>query len=124
MSIESNAEIVQRLDDVLDPCSCMTDNPVSIVELGLVEEIERDDETVRIELLPTTPMCMYMTQIIDEAEAEVVKIDGIEDVDVSQNVEDMWRPERMSDELRQAKEEQFGSQLREGPDSSEPVSHS
>lgn len=117
MSIESNVEIVQRLDDVLDPCSCMTDNPVSIVELGLVEEIKRDDEMVNIELLPTTPMCMYMTQIIDEAEAEVLKIDGIEDVDVSQNVEDMWRPERMDDELQQAKEEQFGSQLQDGPES-------
>jgi metal-sulfur cluster biosynthetic enzyme len=48
---------------------------------------------------------MYMTQIIDEAEAEVSKIDGIDSVDVSQNVEDMWRPERMDDELQQAKKE-------------------
>jgi ATP-binding protein involved in chromosome partitioning len=109
-------EILERLDDVLDPCSCMTDNPVSIVELGLVNEIDREGGSVSIELLPTTPMCMYMAQIIDEAEAEVSKVDGIEDVDVSQNVEDMWRPERMDDELQQAKEERFGSQLQEVPD--------
>jgi metal-sulfur cluster biosynthetic enzyme len=108
-------EVVERLDDVLDPCSCMTDNPVSIVELGLLNDIEREDGSVSIELLPTTPMCMYMTQIIDEAETEVSKIDGVDDVDVSQNVEDMWRPERMADELQQAKDE-VGSQLKGAAD--------
>jgi ATP-binding protein involved in chromosome partitioning len=108
-------EVVERLDDVLDPCSCMTENPVSIVELGLLNEIERENGSVSIELLPTTPMCMYMTQIIDEAEAEVSKIDGVDNVDVSQNVEDLWRPERMDDELQQAKEE-VGAQLQEAPD--------
>jgi ATP-binding protein involved in chromosome partitioning len=110
-------EVVERLDDVLDPCSCMTDNPVSIVELGLLNDIQRENGSVSIELLPTTPMCMYMTQIIDEAEAEVSKIDGVDNVDVSQNVEDLWRPERMDDELQQAKEE-VGSQLQEAPDAS------
>jgi len=110
------AEVVERLDDVLDPCSCMTDNPVSIVELGLLNDIERENGSVSIELLPTTPMCMYMTQIIDEAEAEVSKIDGIEDVEVHQNVEDIWRPERMDDDLRQAKKERFESQLSETSD--------
>ena len=108
-------EVVERLDDVLDPCSCMTDNPVSIVELGLVNEIERENGSVSIELLPTTPMCMYLTQIIDEAEAEVSKIDDVNTVDVSQNVEEMWRPERMDEELQQAKDE-VGSQLQEAPD--------
>jgi metal-sulfur cluster biosynthetic enzyme len=116
MSSASNEDIVERLDDVLDPCSCMTDNPVSIVELGLVNGIDIHEETVNIELLPTTPMCMYMTQIIDEAETEVRKVDGVEEVEVVQNVEDLWRPERMDDELQQAKEERFGSQLQEVPD--------
>jgi ATP-binding protein involved in chromosome partitioning len=92
-------EIVDRLDDALDPCSCMTDDPVSIVELGLVSEIDREADAVDIELLPTTLMCMYMTQMIAEAEAEVLKIDGVENFEVHQNVEDLWRPERMDEEL-------------------------
>lgn len=108
-------EVVERLDDVLDPCSCMTDNPVSIVELGLVNEIERENGAVSIELLPTTPMCMYMTQIIDEAEAEVSKINGVDTVDVSQNVEELWQPERMDKGLQQNKKE-VGSQLQDAPD--------
>ena len=111
-------DIIARLDDVLDPCSCMTDDPVSIVELGLVENVERDGGSVSIELLPTTPMCMYMTQIIDESESEVKKIDGVEEVEVSQNVDDLWRPERMDEELRQTKEQKFGSKLQETPDAS------
>jgi len=53
--------IIAQLDDVFDPCSCMTDDPVSIVELGLVENVERDGGSVSIELLSTTPICMYIT---------------------------------------------------------------
>lgn len=109
-------EVIERLNDVLDPCSCMTDNPVSIVELGLVNDIHREGTEITIELLPTTPMCMYMTQIIDEAKTEVSKIHGIEHVEIRQNVEDLWRPERMDDDLRQKKEEQFGAQKQEALD--------
>lgn len=95
----------------------MTDNPVNIVELGLVEDIKIEDGSVSIQLLPTTPMCMYMTQIMDEAEAEVRKLDGVEEVEITQNVEDMWRPERMDDELLEAKKERLDAQQPPTPQS-------
>lgn len=118
MATELDQRVVNQLDEVLDPCSCMTDNPVSIVDLGLVNEIEWQDGSVDIELLPTTPMCMYMTQIMDEAEEEVLKLDDVEEVEITQNVEDIWRPERMDDELLEAKRERFeaGVQAQDVPD--------
>ena len=109
MTTELIQRILAQLGKVLDPCSCMTDTPVSIVELGLIEEIEVDGSSVEVELVPTTPMCLYMAQIVDEAEAEVMKLDEIEAVRVTQNVEELWLPERMNDELLQAKEERFGA---------------
>jgi metal-sulfur cluster biosynthetic enzyme len=59
---------------------------------------------------------MYMTQIIDEAVMEVEKLSGVESVEVDQNIEDMWRPDRMSDELRDAREQRLGPELRSGPE--------
>ena len=112
----TETHVVEQLDNVLDPCSCMTDQPVSIVNLGLVNEVTIEGTPVHVELLPTTPMCMYMTQIIDEAAAEVRKLDGVADVEIEENIEDMWRPERMSDDLQEAREQRLGPQLQEAAD--------
>jgi metal-sulfur cluster biosynthetic enzyme len=109
MSVESQAtqdHVVQQLEEVLDPCSCNTASPVSIVELGLVEEIQVEDRSVSIRLLPTSPMCLYMGQIMRDAEREVQKIDAIDDVDIEiiNATEKMWRPERLSDDLKKARD--------------------
>jgi metal-sulfur cluster biosynthetic enzyme len=109
----TETHIVEQLDNVLDPCSCMTDQPVSIVDLGLVNEVSIEGQSVHLELLPTTPMCMYMTQIIDEAAAEVRKLDDVADVEIEENIEDMWRPERMSDDLQEAREQRLDPRLQE-----------
>ncbi|MUV85551.1 DUF59 domain-containing protein [Natronomonas sp. CBA1123] len=109
MSVESQAtqdHVVQQLEEVLDPCSCNTASPVSIVELGLVEEIQVEDRSVSIRLLPTSPMCLYMGQIMRDAEREVQKIDAIDDVDIEiiNATEKMWRPERLSEDLKKARD--------------------
>lgn len=93
--------VVEALGEVLDPCSCMTDSPISVVELGLVETVSVSDRTAEITLVPTTPMCLYMTQIIDDAEAAVGSLNEIDTVEIEQDVTTMWRPERMAPHLRE-----------------------
>lgn len=101
------SDIIQRvnakLDEVLDPCSCLTEMPLSIVELGLVEDITVEGGAVEVELVPTTPMCLYMGDIIKEAESEIGRLEDIEEVTVAQNIENLWYPDRMDDELRREK---------------------
>lgn len=97
---EIRRRVRERMRNVLDPCSCMTDSPVNIVELGLVEAIEVRDSTVDIRLVPTTPMCTYMTQIIEDVQNTVGQLEGIDEVSVTQNLEIVWGPDRMSDELQ------------------------
>jgi hypothetical protein len=46
-------------------------------------------------------------------EDEVSKLDRVEAVTVTQNVEDLWRPNRMDEELQQAREERFAAEFRE-----------
>jgi metal-sulfur cluster biosynthetic enzyme len=93
--------VIEALGDVLDPCSCMTDSPVSIVELGLVEDVTVTEGVAELTLVPTTPMCLYMTQIIDDADAAVGSLDGIDAVRIEQDVTTMWRPSRMAPSLRE-----------------------
>ena len=38
-------DVKARLEEVLDPCSCMSEHPVSIVDLGLVDDIEWDESS-------------------------------------------------------------------------------
>lgn len=113
MAVDSRASeerVLDRLGNVLDPCSCATENPVSIVDLGLVEEVHLDDESVSVRFLPTSPMCLYMGQIMDDAERELLELDGVRDVDleVIDATEKMWRPDRLADDLREARD---GKQL-------------
>lgn len=99
MSVIDIEAVYHRLERVLDPCSCLTDRPVSIVELGLIERVDVDGSSVNIELVPTSPVCLYMAQIIEEVEAEVGALDDIDDVSVTQTTDILWRPERMDEEL-------------------------
>ncbi|WP_187433012.1 hypothetical protein [Natronococcus pandeyae] len=55
---------------------------------------------------------------MDEAEAEGLKIEEVDAVEITESVQKMWRPERMADHLQQAREERFGTQLRDVLDSS------
>ena len=94
-------EVVRdRMREVLDPCSCMTDSPVDIVALGLVQNIRLEDECAHITLVPTTPMCVYMTQIIEDVKNSIGELNSIKEVIVDQDLQTMWTHERMSSDLQ------------------------
>ena len=105
--------VYDRLDRVLDPCSCLTERPLSIVELGLVESVEVDDGSVAVELVPTSPVCLYMAQIVEEVEAEVNRLDGVDEVVVEQLIDVLWRPERMDPDLLREKQARAEERLSE-----------
>ena len=96
--------VYERLDRVLDPCSCLTERPLSIVELGLVEHVAVDGGCVSIELVPTSPVCLYMAQIIEEVTEEVSRLDDVDEVVVEQTIDVLWRPERMDPNRLQEKQ--------------------
>lgn len=97
---EVTDQIIDRIRAVLDPCSCLTDSPVNIVDMGLVESVEIEGTSVEIELVPTSPMCLYMAEIMDEVKAEVSALDAVEEVHVRQNIETIWRPNRLAEHLK------------------------
>jgi len=107
MATTLESRIHAELEQVLDPCSTFTDNPVNIVDLGLVEEVTVEDGVATIRLLPTNQMCMYMMNMSDEIQERLAEFDELEDVQVTQENGKLWTPVRMSDEARQERRQIF-----------------
>jgi len=111
----SKDAVIDELSTVLDPCSCKTEEPVNIVDLGLVENVAVDDGAVSIRLVLTSNVCMYFVEMSEEIIERVGDIEGVEDVEVDQETEKVWTPSRMADERRQSREERFHKRMnREG----------
>lgn len=100
---ETERRVVDALTDVLDPCSCFTDEPVDIVDLGLVEDVRVEDGTAEVELLLTSPGCTYLPYIERDVEETVQRVEGVHAVEVIQITDQIWTRERMADDVREAR---------------------
>lgn len=100
-----------RLEEVIDPCSCFTEEPVNIVDLGLVESVSVDGGTVRVELLLTSQGCTYSPYIRRDIEQRVGALDGVEGVEVSEVTDRIWTRDRMDREVRRARRERFRARM-------------
>jgi metal-sulfur cluster biosynthetic enzyme len=110
------ADVKAQLEEVLDPCSCMSDNPVNIVDLGLVDDIEWDEssETVTVHLLLTSQRCTYFLDIDDEICERVGELPDVSDVEVHQVTSgEIWTADRMAEDERQARRERFEQRVEE-----------
>jgi metal-sulfur cluster biosynthetic enzyme len=106
------AAIRDELLEVLDPCSCMSEHPVNIVDLGLLEDITVDDGDVEITLLLTSQRCTYFLDINDEVRERVGALPEVDSVEVHQDTSgEIWTRERMSDQERTARRERFRAQM-------------
>lgn len=102
MSEEREAEIRQRLNAVLDPCSVAAGRPMGLADMGLVERIELVDGDaggVEVFLRLTSPACYLMTHLRDWIMAE---LDGTADGPVTVHVDEGldWSPRLIAPHLR------------------------
>ena len=103
-----------QLREVLDPCSCITDNPIDLVDLGIIDDITVDAEAgeAEVDILLTSQRCMYVIDIVDEIEERVASVEGIETVEVHQVTSGkVWTAERMSEEQRKERRERFQARV-------------
>jgi metal-sulfur cluster biosynthetic enzyme len=96
----SRQEIYAALATVYDTCSLFNGTRLNIVEMGLVHDVEQEGSSIRVRLLLTDPMCLYLfemrSQIIDSLSA----LPGVETVEVEPVAGKLWWPERMAPEAR------------------------
>jgi len=88
------AEVIAVLQSIYDP-----EIPVNIYELGLIYDLEVDEETraVRVLMTLTTPMCPVAESMPGEVESRLRDIEGVGEIIVDLTWEPQWGPERMSE---------------------------
>jgi len=87
-------ELLLALDRVVEPCSVLTGNPVSILAMGLLESLAYEAGHVRVVLCLTDPGCVHFRGMRDYITDELRRLPGVATVDVSLTTEKVWTPDR------------------------------
>jgi metal-sulfur cluster biosynthetic enzyme len=69
--------VLDALEEVVDPCSVAHGRPLSIVDMGLLRDLEIVDGVVTIGLYLTSPVCTMIVKFQEMAEAALLPIRGI-----------------------------------------------
>ncbi len=94
--LQLEEKVVTMLKTVFDP-----EIPVDIYSLGLVYNIEIDDDAnLKIDMTLTAPNCPAADFIIDDARIKLESIEGIKSVDIRLVFEPVWDKDMMSDEAK------------------------
>lgn len=89
------------LDTIIDPCSAANGTDLSIVEMGLLDDIRIQDGHVDVDLMVTSPMCTMIPYFIKEIRRDVGELDGVESVEVAADNGLEWVPSMMSDDAKE-----------------------
>ncbi|ABU56787.1 metal-sulfur cluster assembly factor [Roseiflexus castenholzii] len=94
------------VDDVMtvlrrcyDPC-CQ-ERQVSVVDMGLIEQVRVSGRQIDIDIVLTTGWCPFSLHLLQMMEEEVKRIQGVEAVNVQITWNVPWSPERLSATARE-----------------------
>ena len=90
--------IVDALRDVYDPCCA--DRGVSIVDMGVVEDVRVEGAHVDVDLVLTTGWCPFVSTMSTAIPERLQQMDGVETVEVQVVWEPAWTPDRLSESAR------------------------
>ncbi|SFI68200.1 metal-sulfur cluster assembly factor [Planctomicrobium piriforme] len=92
----SEVELLDALKTVVDP-----ELFVNIVDLGLVYDIDQDQEgKVKVEMTLTSPSCPAGPQIIQQAKMALEQVAGVTGAEIRLVMSPPWSAERMTEEAR------------------------
>ena len=95
MSELTEAAVTKQLRTVKDP-----ELNLSIVDLGLIYDVEIEGRNVEVKMTLTSPGCPSGPEILGDAEQSVRAMEGVESVKVELVWEPYWSPERIDPRVR------------------------
>ena len=90
--------LINALSEVYDPCCA--DRGISIVDMGVVEDVRLDGSHVAVDLVLTTGWCPFVASMSSTIPERLRQIDGVETVDVEVVWDPVWTMERLSESAR------------------------
>ena len=86
-------KIIKEVKKIYDP-----EIPVNIYELGLIYNIQvNDDRKVNVEMTLTSPNCPVAESLPNMVKENILKVEGVEDVDLKLVWDPPWTKEKMSE---------------------------
>ena len=86
-------KVILEIKKIYDP-----EIPVNIYELGLIYNIEIDEKNkVNIDMTLTSPNCPVAESLPNSVKENVLKVDGVSDVDLKLVWDPPWGKDRMSE---------------------------
>ena len=90
---EFKDKIVSEIKKIYDP-----EIPVNIYELGLIYKIDINDvKKVNIEMTLTSPNCPVAESLPKMVKDNILKLDGVDDVDLKLVWDPPWSKDKMSE---------------------------
>ena len=86
-------KIIEEVKKIYDP-----EIPVNIYELGLIYKIEVDEKNkVNVYMTLTSPNCPVAERLPNEVKQNILKVDGVSDVNLNLVWEPPWDKDKMSE---------------------------
>lgn len=95
MNIKIKKQIKEKLKEVIDP-----ELGISVVDLGLIYEINLKNNEVNIKMTLTFPGCPLKEILVKEIEKKILEIPSIKKVNIDFVFDPPWTPERISKKVR------------------------
>jgi metal-sulfur cluster biosynthetic enzyme len=91
-------ELIDALREVYDPCCA--DRGISIVDMGVVEDVRCDGSHVAVDLVLTSGWCPFVATMSSSIPDALKRVDGVETVDVQVVWDPVWTMDRLSESAR------------------------
>ena len=87
------SKVIEEIKKIYDP-----EIPVNIYELGLIYKIEVDDKNkVNVDMTLTSPNCPVAESLPKDVKNNIMKIEGVSDVNLNLVWEPPWNKDKMSE---------------------------
>ena len=87
------SQVIEEIKKIYDP-----EIPVNIYELGLIYKIEVDEKNkVNIDMTLTSPNCPVAESLPKDVKENIMKVEGVSDVNLNLVWEPPWDKNRMSE---------------------------
>ena len=86
-------KVINQIKKVYDP-----EIPVNVYELGLIYKLEINDKNeVNVDMTLTTPNCPVAESLPKEVKDNIMKVEGVSDVNLNLVWEPPWDKDKMSE---------------------------
>ena len=92
--------LMDALRVVNDPCCA--DRGISIVDMGVVEDVRLEGSHVAVDLVLTTGWCPFVASMSSAIPDRLKRLEGVETVDVRVVWDPVWTMDRLSESARDA----------------------